>query len=62
MAEDRSSTVLSVLVRQLASCALDSSTRSQRLVLLEQALEAVRDDHGMALANETGMCVLGFYV
>ena len=44
------------LMQQLASSALDSTTRSQRLVLLEQALEIVRDDQGMALAQETGRC------
>lgn len=38
----------------LASSALDTSKRSERLRLLEQAIDLCKDDHGEALAKATG--------
>ena len=45
---------MEVILTLLASSALDTAKRSERLRLLEQAVELCKEDHGEALANEPG--------
>ena len=45
---------MEVVLTRLAASALDTAKRSERLRLLEEAVDLCKEDHGEALANEPG--------